>query len=114
MGAKRWRGDVLAALRADYEGATIRLMDLAEKHKTTENMIALLRKKHGWTPRGKGRKTVTPAPQKARSPHEIGRMREEWTCLDQIVQRTTVERDQLGQKIVFLESLTKKPQGEDC
>jgi hypothetical protein len=46
--ATRWRGAALADLRADYEGTTLKLREIAERHLTSPGNICNLAALHHW------------------------------------------------------------------
>lgn len=101
MGKKRWWGEELANLKADYEGRDLTLLKMVSKYNTSLGQIARLARKHKWVPRRLA------LPKSYKNP-EIEKMRDRRDYLQKIIGTMSREMAQIEHRIRFLTGLGLK------
>lgn len=97
MGSRRWWGQELANLEADYGNFGMTVVEVARKNRTNIGTVARLARRHKWPPRRSSAKDPRLPALKLRR-YQIGKRIE-------LYQR---EMEKLDHRIKFLESLSGK------
>lgn len=97
MGKKRWWGEALEKLKADYENPAIPMVVVAKKHKTSLGQLANLVNRHGWTPRRLPPGSLTIASMKARK-----------RLLEARLETHQRELTRINQRLNFLDTVNRR------
>lgn len=93
MPKKRWWGVALDSLREDYEANREPVSKVVRRHRTSENQLYVLAKKHGWVNRNmRG---------------DVSSLKVRRRILSERIKKCQKELTHLEQKIQFLEVLNR-------
>lgn len=101
MARKRWWGEELRRLRADYEANETAMKELALKYRTSLGQMARLARKHGFQPR-----------RISKNNPKLSAMRARRAQLKARIDKIDLELRRLDSKIRFLEAVNSGNSGD--